>query len=219
MTTQGHDDFLGASMGVRSIPITLTGSRSPCMPPVPARQLQTELTYFFNVEHKEVLRDEEGSTWWSFKQVTAPTSLQQVGSPGSEPDPLTTGQVLLQVQGVPPTIAVVQVAPDVAPLDTEVLRTILRLADATHGSPARVVCHGLTDSATVDSSGLEGRQLVSVESVPVTSLSQLRQAIDALPHECQQVRLFFRDPESAQATAGEALYAMDDSCGSNAQSP
>ena len=113
----------------------------------------------------------------------------------------------------------VQVAPDVTPLDTELLLTILRLADATHGNPARVVCHGLADSATVDSSGLEGQKLVSVESLPVTSLLQLRQAIDALPHECQQVRLSFGDPENTQAIAEEAVDDMDDGCDSNAQSP
>ena len=103
-------------MGIRSIHATPTGSRSPKTSSLPARQLQTELTYFFSAKHTELLNNEEGSMWWSFQQGATDTLLQKVGSPGSDPDPLTTGQVLIHVQGVPPTIVVVQVAPDVSPL-------------------------------------------------------------------------------------------------------
>ena len=105
--------------------------------------------------------------------------------------------MLIHVQGVPPTIVVVHVASDESLLDHELLLAMLQWADVTHNGSARVVCHGLADSATVDSSGLEGRQLSSVESVPVTSLLQLRQVINTLPYGCQQVSLSFCDLENS----------------------
>ena len=184
-TTQGHEDFLGVGMGIRSIHATPTGSRSPAESSLPVRKLQTELTNFFSATHTKLLNDEEGSMWWSLQRGATSTLLQQVGSPGPELDSLPTGQVFIHVQGVPPTIAKVHVASDVSLLDHELLSTMLQLRDVTHNGSTRVVCQGLANSATADTSGLTGRQLASVESVPVTSLLQLRQIMTALPHESQ----------------------------------
>jgi hypothetical protein len=218
-TTQGHEDFLGVGMGIRSIHATPTGSRSPAASSLPVRKLQTELTNFFSATHTKLLNDEEGSMWWSLQRGATGTLLQQGGSPGPELGSLPAGQVFIHVQGVPPTIVEVHVASDVSLLDHELLSTMLQLIDVTHNGSTRVVCQGLANSATADTSGLAGRQLVSAESVPVTSLLQLRQIMTALPHESQQVSLSFDDMESSQALAEHAADDMDTNSIGDAQSP